>query len=226
MRSSSKTFNFLVTIAASISLFILVVVVQNPTRFLPRASVKDQGSFVTINLSFPAGLNFFSIPLRTNLTADDICANSKAYMLLKWNEDTQFWSYRGCGIFGNNFEIEPNRGYVMVNSEDTSFTFTGKEFPANYKLAEGYNLVGFQQTSKKDLYASELCYQEITPTIKVTQVIKNVNNSTIELSLVTHICGSSDNNFKIEQGIGYFLLAENPEKPGKRYGNINILPKN
>lgn len=201
---SPGKFTFFYLVVASALVILSVFAFQSPKSIL-RTDAKNNKQSITFNLA--AGLNAIAIPLRTNLTADDICKIDSSITFVNKFVDGE-WNEYDCALPTiPDFEILENVGYFIKADIPVNLTVNGIATNSNVTLSPGLNFFGLSQLEGAPQDASSVCSYESSYRGKTASVI--AVHEWINGGWSSHYCLVPElqniNNFSILEGRAYFI---------------------
>ena len=153
------------------------------------------------------GFNLLAFPIDSNInhTAHTLLNEiTNASSIMEWKADTQSWSQSfkaGNNNLGEDFNIQPNQGYLIEIEEPTDWSFTGDPIvtPATLQLKAGLNLISIP-------YPTSLTASGVLSTIPNGQVLTSWESSTQSWRSVFKTDGTvQGNDFPLHGDRGYFI---------------------
>ena len=156
-------------------------------------------------ISLYEGWNLITVPVETNMMASDLAENiTDCQAVSKWDAAEQTHkTYIVDGPSAFDFSIEPGIGYYIDVKSNSSLTVTGTVIEnVEIPMVVGTNLVGWYEN---DPTTASAIYESIPGCVSVI-IFDAVNQ------IYIYYNGSTDDDFAINQNMGYFVILENQDE--------------
>jgi hypothetical protein len=156
----------------------------------------------TFTYNITQGYNLISLPLETNYTAAEIANLSGAKYIITRTANTYQTYIKNFSSAEDNFNITPDKGYILYMVQNTSFNITGK-IPSqrSVQLTPGWNLIGW--TSLNTTNATEAFINPLGDSVRY--VVKRTSTGSYQ-GYIKGFSGAED-DFTVEPGEAYYVYV-------------------
>lgn len=180
---------------------LFMMVFSGMTVMTLAGEVQTQGEETTFEYQFKKGWNLITLPLEVENNSANFLFDGliKSGVMLKffygWNATNQ--------VYVVVEELEPGYGYWVYLYENISYNITGDVIVSDLAIDLGVpdNMIGW--INDNDITAEHIC-QSISGCESVSISSGQINDLG-NVEYITHYTGNPDNNFKIVQGVGFWV---------------------